>query len=46
MTDNKINFKILQPIDGGIVTFGDNQGKIIVIGSVRNQHITKCKQIL
>jgi hypothetical protein len=40
MIDNKINFKILQQIDGGIVTFGGNQGKIIGIGSVGNQYIT------
>jgi GAG-pre-integrase domain len=40
MTGNKINFKILQSIDGGIVTFGGIQGKIIGIGSVENQHIT------
>jgi hypothetical protein len=31
-----MNFKTLQPIDGGIVTFGGNQGKIIGIGSVGN----------
>jgi GAG-pre-integrase domain len=39
MTGNKINFKTLQPIDGGIVTFGGNQGKIIGIESVENQYI-------
>jgi hypothetical protein len=31
MTGNKINFKTLQQIDGGIATFGGNQGKIIGI---------------
>jgi hypothetical protein len=36
MTGNKINFKTLQQIDSGIVTFGGNQGKIIGIGSVGN----------
>jgi hypothetical protein len=40
MTDNKKKIKTLQQIDGGIVTFGGNQGKIIGIGSVENQHIT------
>jgi hypothetical protein len=36
MTSNKMNFKTLQQIDGGIVTIGGNQGKIICIGSVEN----------
>jgi GAG-pre-integrase domain len=40
MTGNKMNFKTLQQIDGGIDTFGGNQGKIIGIGSVGNQYIT------
>jgi GAG-pre-integrase domain len=40
MTSNKINFKTLPQFDGSIVTFGGNQGKIIGIGSVGNQHIT------
>jgi hypothetical protein len=39
MTDNKMNFKTLQPIITSIVTFGGNQGKIIGIGSVGNQYI-------
>jgi hypothetical protein len=40
MTSNKMNFKTLQPIDGGIVIICGNQGKIISIGSIENQHIT------
>jgi GAG-pre-integrase domain len=39
-TGKKMNFKPLQQIDGNIVTFGGNQGKIIGIGLVENQHIT------
>jgi hypothetical protein len=39
MTGNKMNFRTLQQIDGGIVIFGGNQGKIICIGSVGNQYI-------
>jgi hypothetical protein len=31
MTGNKMNFKTLQQIDGGIVIFGGNQGKIVGI---------------
>jgi hypothetical protein len=33
MTSNKMN---LQSIDMSIVTFGDNQGKIIGVGSIEN----------
>jgi hypothetical protein len=40
MTGNKINYKTIQQIDGEIVTFGGNQGKIIGIGSIGNQYIT------
>jgi hypothetical protein len=40
MTGNKMNFKTLQQFDGGMTTFGGNQGKIIGIGSVGNQYIT------
>jgi hypothetical protein len=40
MTGNKMNFKVLQQINEGIVTFGDNQDKIIGIRSVGSQHIT------
>jgi hypothetical protein len=40
MIGNKMNFKILQSFDGSVVTFGENQGKIIGIWSVGNQNLT------
>ena len=42
MTGDKSIFKLLEPYDGGTVTFGNDNRKssIIGIGSIGNQHLT------
>ena len=42
MTGEQLNFKTLEPYNGGTVTFGSNQRKISIIGlgTVGNENLT------